>query len=85
MLYYIGYIIFIDLRYLKMLERKESKAIVKGIEEYGAAAEVINKTLEESETLPTFDEIINNIETKEQLESDTESILQTAGKNTCQK
>ncbi len=52
----------------KMLERKESKAIVKGIEEYGAAAEVINKTLEESETLPTFDEIINNIETKEQLE-----------------
>ena len=52
----------------KILERKESRAIEKGIEEYGAAAEVINNALEESETLPTFDEIINNIKTKEQLE-----------------
>ena len=49
------------------LERREQTAIKKSIEEYGGAAEVIHKSIEKSESLPTFDEIIDNIDNIEQL------------------
>lgn len=51
----------------KALVKKEEKQIESNIETYGEAAEVIHKSLEETEDLPTFDEIINNITDIEQL------------------
>jgi len=49
------------------LKRKEQEVEKKNIELYGDAAEVIYKSVEENENLPTFDEIIDRIETPEQL------------------
>ena len=49
------------------LERKEEKQRKKNIEEFGDAAAVIHKSIEESESLPTFDEILSNINDLEQL------------------
>ena len=49
------------------LKRREEKKIQKNIEQYSEAAQVIHKSLEESETLPTFEDIIGNINNKEQL------------------
>ena len=50
------------------LERVEKAQVEKNIEEYGAAAEVIHKSIENSESLPTFDEILANIDNVEQLQ-----------------
>lgn len=50
-----------------ILERREQQAVQKNIEQYGKAAEVIHKSIEQSESLPTFDEIIDNIDNVEQL------------------
>ncbi len=50
-----------------ILERRERASTQRHIEEYGAAAEVIHKSIEQSESLPTFDEIIDNIDNLEQL------------------
>ena len=50
------------------LQKKEERIIQRSIEEYGSAAEVIHKSIEQSEKLPTFQEILDNIENKEQLE-----------------
>ena len=51
----------------KVLQRREENKKKKDIEEYGKAAEVIYKTIEKSDSLPTFDEILNNITDAEQL------------------
>lgn len=51
-----------------VLIKRQERRMEKDIEEFGGAAEVIHKTIEESESLPTFDQIIENIQTKEQLE-----------------
>ena len=51
----------------KGLKRKEKEREEKNIELYGDAAEVIYKSVEENENLPSFDEIIDRIETPEQL------------------
>lgn len=61
----------------KVLARKEQKHIESNIKAYGEAAEVIHKSLEESEDLPTFDEIINNITDIEQLRQMKELIRKT--------
>lgn len=49
------------------LQRREEAREKKDIEEFGSAAKVIHKSIEESESLPTFDEIIENIKDPEQL------------------
>ena len=50
------------------LKKKEERIIKKQIEDYGEASEVIYKTIEKNDDLPSIDDIINNIKTKEQLE-----------------
>ena len=52
---------------LPMLKRKEENLIKKEDEEVGEAAKIITKSVEKSESLPTFDEILSNIQTEEQL------------------
>ena len=49
------------------LKKREQHIVEKNIESYGKAAEVIHKSIEESETLPTYYEIISNIDNPEQL------------------
>ena len=51
----------------KGLKRKEQEIEKKNIEMYGDAAEVIYKTVEENDNLPTFNQILDRIETPEQL------------------
>ena len=51
-----------------IIKRKEEKRINKNIEEYQDAAEVISKTITKKEDLPTMNEIIDNIENRNQLE-----------------
>ena len=50
-----------------MLEQREQEAIQQDIEEFGKAAEVIHDSIEQSETLPTFEEILDHIDNIEQL------------------
>ena len=50
-----------------ILQRRESAREKRKIEEFGEAAEVIHKSIEQSESLPSFDEIIANINNPEQL------------------
>ena len=49
------------------LKKREEHITQRNIEQYGEAAEVIGKSVEQSEDLPTFDEIISNIKSPEQL------------------
>ncbi len=49
------------------LKRMEEKQLKEKAEQYGDAAEVIHKSIETHEELPTFDEIIENIDSVEQL------------------
>ena len=49
------------------LIKREEKRTEKNIENYGSAQEVICKSIKETEKLPSFDEILKNIKTKEQL------------------
>ena len=49
------------------LQKREEKQVQQNIKEFGEAAAVIHKSIEESETLPSFDEILNNINNPEQL------------------
>ena len=51
-----------------VLKKKEERIIKKEIEDYGEVSEVIYKTIEKNNDIPTIDDIINNIKTKEQLE-----------------
>ena len=62
-------------RMMPTLKKREEKMVQKKIEEYGAAAEVIHKSIEQSENLPTMDEIIGNIENPEQLRQLREMLL----------
>jgi len=65
-------------RYKKVenaLKRREEKEIQNSIENYGDAAEVIHKSMEETQDLPTFEEIIANIKTPEQARQMRELIL----------
>ena len=50
------------------LRKREERRLQKQVEEYGEATEVIGKTIEKSESLPSYEEIIDNIDSKEQLE-----------------
>ena len=54
-------------RIIPILKKREEARIQKNIEEYGQAAEVIHKSIEQSESLPSFDEILANINNPEQL------------------
>lgn len=56
------------------LKKREEHITEKNIESYGQAAEVIHRSIEQSETLPTFDEIISNIDNPEQLKQMRELI-----------
>lgn len=58
-------------RYKLMEERlksREEKIKQRNIEEYKDASKVIAETIQEKEKLPTIDEIVGNIESKDQLE-----------------
>lgn len=50
------------------LKKKEKKQVENHIQQYKEASEVIYNAIEKSEDLPTIEDIIANIETKEQLE-----------------
>ena len=54
-------------RMIPTLKRREEQSVQRNIEEFGQAAEVIHKSIEQSESLPTFDEILANIDNVEQL------------------
>lgn len=49
------------------LKKREAHITEKNIENYGEAAAVIHKSIEESENLPSFDEIISRMDNPEQL------------------
>lgn len=51
-----------------ILKKKQEKKVEKNIEKYGEAAAIIEKAVEESETLPSLSEIIKQAKTKEELE-----------------
>lgn len=50
-----------------VLERREKSNIEHNIEEFNEASEVIHKTIEQNEKLPTFNEILANVDNIEQL------------------
>ena len=50
------------------LKRKQEQREKKNIEEFGSAAEVIHKSIEESQSLPSFNDILENISSVEQLQ-----------------
>jgi len=57
-------------RYKKIedaLKKREEKRIARNMQEYGKAAEVIKKSVEASESVPSIDEIISNVQNPEQL------------------
>lgn len=49
------------------LKRREERKIKREMEDYGEAIEVIHKTVDKSESLPTIDEIVDGITNVEQL------------------
>ena len=56
------------MRYMEpVLKKREEKTTEKSIEEFGQAAEVIHKSIEKSDSLPSFEEILDNIDNIEQL------------------
>lgn len=69
----------------KILEKKERKKISHDIDNYKEAAEVVNNALEKSESLPTFSEIINMIQNKEQLEQMKKMLLENQNNREKQK
>ena len=50
-----------------VLKRREESRTQRNIEEFGQASEVIHRSIDQSESLPSFEEIIANIDNKEQL------------------
>lgn len=50
------------------LKKTEEKKLEDQVKKYGEAAEVIHKSIEQSEELPSFDEILDNIDNIEQLQ-----------------
>ncbi len=59
----------------KLKEREERK-IQASIEEYGDVAEILDKKIETSDKLPSMNEIIDSLETKEQAEKLRKIIIQ---------
>lgn len=49
------------------LKKQEQRKTQKSIEQFGKAAEVVYKSIEKSDSLPSFEEILSNIENVEQL------------------
>lgn len=49
------------------LKKIEEKKMEEQVEKYGDAAEVIHRSIQQSEELPSFDEILDNIDNVEQL------------------
>ena len=62
------------------MKKREEKMIQSKIEKYGEASEIIHKSIKEKEQLPTFDEIISNAKTREQLYQLRELILNEKNK-----
>ena len=58
------------------IQLREKKQTEKRILEFGEAAKAIHKSIEEKDNLPTIDEILQNIESKEQLMQLKEMLLQ---------
>ena len=54
-------------RMIPILQKREEDRMQQQIEEFGKASEVIHRSIEQSESLPTFDEILANINDPEQL------------------
>lgn len=69
----------------KSLKRKEQEIEKKNIEMYGDAAEVIYNSVEENDKLPTFDQILDNIKTPEQLKQMRELFQNTQKERAKQK
>ena len=61
----------------KTLKKREEKTTQECIEKYGEANKVIHNCLEQTENLPTFDEIISNIKTPEQARQMKEILMKT--------
>lgn len=61
----------------EQLVRREQKKIESRTQKYGEAAKVVCSAIESKEELPTFDEIISKIETKEQLEQMKKLVIDT--------
>lgn len=59
------------------LRKKEEKKTQECVEKYGEANKIIHKCLEQTEDLPTFDEIISNIKTPEQAKQMKEFLMKT--------
>ena len=51
-----------------ILKRRQEQREERDIEEFGSAAEVIHKSIEESQSLPSFNDILANIDNVEQLQ-----------------
>lgn len=60
----------------KALLKRAERSTEKRIQECGEATEIISTAIEEAEDLPTFDEIIDKIKNKEQLEQMKNLILE---------
>lgn len=54
-------------RLMPVLQERERNRVSKEIDKFGAAAEVIHRRIEESESLPSFSDIIESINDPEQL------------------
>ena len=67
------------------LERKEERQLQESIENYGEAAEVIHKSLSDTQNLPSFEEIIANIKTPEQARQMREMLLCAQEERSAQK
>ena len=50
------------------LQNQEQRRLEQNIKNYGQAAEVIHKTVEQQEQLPSIDDILKNVRSKEQLQ-----------------
>lgn len=59
------------------LRKREEKQTQECIEKYGEANKVIHNCLEQTENLPTFEEIISNIKTPEQARQMKEFLMKT--------
>lgn len=67
------------------LKKREEKKEQENIEKYGEAAEVIHKSLTDTQNLPSFEEIIANIKTPEQAKQMREMLLSAQEERSAQK
>lgn len=59
----------------KSLKKREEEEVKKSIVNYGEAAKVIHESIEQSQDLPSFEDIIKNIKTPEQARQMKEFLL----------